>query len=112
MLTFQSKYRLISDEPRAVFDLIRAMPGTPFIASSIGRVTETRVCEAGASPLSTMMTMRGKSVCGRIATGSCHAAYNPAAHRTPTMTRMARDWFETMAASDINFGVRRLDGAL
>jgi hypothetical protein len=49
----------------AVFDLMRSMPGTPFIASSIGRVTETRVCDAGASPLSTMMTMRWKSVCGK-----------------------------------------------
>jgi hypothetical protein len=56
------------------FDLMRAIPGMPFIASSIGRVTVTSVCDAGASPLSTMMTMRGKSVCGNTAIGSCQAA--------------------------------------
>src|SRR3954471_11851182 len=104
MLTFQSKYKLISEEPRAVFDLMRAIPGTPFIASSIGRVTDTRVCDAGASPLSAMITMRGKSVCGKMATGSCQAAYRPAAHNSATMTRMARDWFETRVAKLINGG--------
>src|SRR2546423_9347473 len=74
----------------------------PFIASSIGRVTETSVCEAGASPLSTMMTMRGKSVCGKIATGSCQAAYKPAAQRSATISKIERDWFDTKAASFIS----------
>ena len=89
--TFQSKNKLISDEPRAVFDLIRAMPGMPFIASSIGFVTETSVCVAGASPLSAMITMRGKSVWGKTAIGSRHAAYSPATQSSATMTKIARD---------------------
>jgi len=53
---------------------MRTMPGMPFIASSIGRVTETRVCGAGTTSFSTMMTMRGKFVWGKIATGNCQAA--------------------------------------
>src|SRR5438105_12341762 len=42
ILVRQSKKRLISAEPRAVIERMRVMPGMPFIASSIGRVTETR----------------------------------------------------------------------
>ena len=49
MSTLQLKNRLISEEPREVFDLMRWMPGMPFIASSMGRVTETSVCGAGAT---------------------------------------------------------------
>src|SRR5882762_10486131 len=96
--TFQSKKRLISEDPREVFDLMRWMPGIPFIASSIGRVTETRVCGAGATPLSTMITMRGKLVAGKIAMGNCTAAYNPPAQIRAIMTSTARDWFETSRA--------------
>src|SRR5437870_3298647 len=98
MFTFQLKKRLISEEPRAVFDLMRWIPGTPFIASSMGRVTETRVCDAGATPLSTMITMRGKSVVGKIAIGNCHAAYTPPAHTSAISTSIARDWLETKRA--------------
>src|SRR5216684_4295282 len=96
--TFQSKKRLISEDPREVFDLMRWMPGIPFIASSIGRVTETRVCGAGATPLSTMITMRGKLAAGKMAMGSCQAAYNPPAQIRAIMTSTARDWFETSRA--------------
>ena len=64
----------MSQEPRCVVERMRVMPGMPFIASSMGRVTVTSVCCAGTTPLSTMMMMRGKSVCGKMALGSCHAA--------------------------------------
>src|SRR5713226_8121012 len=77
---------------------MRWMPGMPFIASSMGRVTETSVCGPGATPLSTMMTMRGKLVEGKIAIGNCQAAYNPPAQITATITSTARDWFETSRA--------------
>src|SRR6267142_2972288 len=96
--TFQSKKRLISEDPREVLDLMRWMPGIPFIASSIGRVTETRVCGAGATPLSTIITMRGKLVAGKMAIGSCQAAYNPPAQIRAIRTSTARDWFETSRA--------------
>src|SRR5437660_4703228 len=96
--TFQSKNRLISEEPREVFVLMRWMPGIPFIASSIGRVTETSVCGPGATPLSTMITMRGKLVAGKIAIGNCQAAYNPPAQIRAIMTSTPRDWFETSRA--------------
>src|SRR5882672_981514 len=99
MSTLQSKNKLTSEEPREVFDLMRWMPGIPFIASSIGRVTETSVCGAGATPLSAIMTMRGKSVVGKIAVGSCHVAYNPPAQSNATRTSTARDWFETRRAN-------------
>src|SRR5437660_3412229 len=98
MSTLQSKNKLTSEEPREVFDLMRWIPGIPFIASSMGRVTETSVCGADATPLSTMITMRGKSVEGKIAIGNCQAAYNPPAQIRATMTRTARDWFETSRA--------------
>src|ERR1700687_5481900 len=96
--TFELKKRLTSEEPREVFDLMRWMPGMPFIASSMGRVTETSVCGAGATPLSTMITMRGKSVAGKIAIGKCQAAYNPPAQIRAFNTSTARDWFETRRA--------------
>ena len=70
----QSKKRLMSALPRAVVDLMRVMPGIPFIASSTGRVTETSICGAGTTPLSTTMTMRGKLVSGKIAVGRWKAA--------------------------------------
>ncbi len=68
------------------------------MASSMGRVTETRVWGAGATPLSTMMTMRGKSVDGKIAIGNRQAAYNPPAQIRAIMMSTARDWFETSLA--------------
>src|SRR5260370_9705958 len=98
MSTLQSKNKLTSEEPREVFDLMRWMPGIPFIASSMGRVTDTSVCGAGATPLSTMMTMRGKLVAGKIAIGSCQAATNPPAQTRPTKTSTARDWVDTRRA--------------
>src|ERR1700694_5449564 len=98
MSTFQSKKRLTSEDPREVFDLMRWMPGIPFIASSMGRVTETRVCGAGATPLSTIITMRGKLVAGKMAMGICQAAYTPPAQIRAIMTSTARDWFETSRA--------------
>src|SRR6266446_4733895 len=98
MSTLQSKNKLTSEEPREVFDLMRWMPGIPFIASSMGRVTETNVWVAGATPLSTIMTTRGKSVVGKIAIGKRQAAYNPLAQIKPTRTSTARDWFETSLA--------------
>ena len=90
MSTCQSKNRLTSDAPRAVVDLMRTMPGMPFIASSIGRVTETSVCGAGTTSFSTIMTMRGKFVCGKIATGNCQTAKRPVAHKSAMMTKTAR----------------------
>src|ERR1700704_1648937 len=98
MSTLQSKNKLTSEDPRDVFDLMRWIPGIPFIASSMGRVTDTSVCGAGATPLSTMITMRGKLVAGKIAIGNCQAAYNPPAQIRTTMTSTARDWFETSRA--------------
>src|SRR5258706_4677400 len=98
MSTLQSKKRLTSEEPRDVFDLMRWMPGIPFMASSMGRVTETRVWGAGATPLSTMVTMRGKSVDGKCVIGNRQAAYNPPAQIRAIMMSTARDWFETSLA--------------
>src|SRR3979409_1847073 len=98
MSTLQSKNKLTSEEPREVLDLMRWMPGMPFIASSMGRVTETSVCGPGATPLSTIITMRGKLVAGKIAIGNCQAAYNPPAQIRAIMTSTARDWFETSRA--------------
>src|SRR5260221_11844269 len=94
MSTLQSKKRLTSEEPRDVFDLMRWMPGIPFMASSMGRVTETRVWGAGATSLSTMMTMRGKSVDGKIAIGNRHAAYKPPARSMYIMMSTAHGWVE------------------
>ena len=94
----QSKKRSISAEPRAVVDLIRAMPGMPLIASSIGLVTETSVCCAGATPFSATMMMRGKSVCGNSARGMRASAMRPPIESSAMTSSTARFWFETIAA--------------
>ena len=60
MSTFQVKKTLISAEPRPVVERMRSAPGISFIASSMGRVTVAIISSAGMTPLSTMMTTRGK----------------------------------------------------
>src|SRR4051794_40472404 len=67
--TFHAKYRPISAEPRLVVDLTRSNPCTLFTASSIGLVTVTSIWSIGATPLSTPITIRGKSVDGKTDTG-------------------------------------------
>ena len=56
-------------EPRLVMDHTRSSPCTVLTASSMGRVTVTSIWSMGATPLSTPMTTRGKSVSGKTATG-------------------------------------------
>ncbi len=74
MLTFQSKNRLISAEPRLVVERTSSRPGTIRIASSSGRVIVTSICSIGMTPLSTPMMMRGKLVVGKTATGMLSAS--------------------------------------
>ncbi len=90
MSVFQSKKRSISEEPRAVVDLIRAMPGMPLMASSIGLVTETSVCCAGATPFWATMMMRGKSVCGKRARGMRASAIRPPTESSAMTSSTAR----------------------
>ncbi len=69
MSAFQLKKTLISADPRPVRFRSVTAPGTSFIASSMGRVTRTIISSAGMTPLSTMMTTRGKSVWGKTDEG-------------------------------------------
>ena len=73
MSTFQLKNRSISAVPRLVTLHKWSRPGTVFTASSIGRVTVTSIWSMGKTPLSTPMTMRGKFVSGKTATGMVSA---------------------------------------
>ncbi len=73
MSTCQSKNRSISAEPRLVMERTCFSPGTPFTASSIGRVMVTIIWSIGITPLSTPMTTRGKSVEGKTEIGMVNA---------------------------------------
>jgi hypothetical protein len=73
MSTFQLKNKLISAEPRLVIERTSCSPGTLLTASSRGRVTVTIIWSMGITPLSTPITMRGKSVVGNTATGRVNA---------------------------------------
>ena len=74
MSTCQLKKTLISAEPRPVVDLTETEPGMSFMASSIGRVIVAIISSAGMTPLSTRITTRGKSVCGKTEEGTLKAA--------------------------------------
>src|SRR5215831_7599685 len=67
--TFQEKNRSISAVPRLVMLHRWSRPGTVLTASSMGRVTVTSIWSIGNTPLSTPITMRGKLVSGKTATG-------------------------------------------
>ena len=98
MSTSQRKKTLISLDPRAVFDRTVVMPGTSRMASSIGRVTCSICMFTGAMPLSTRMTMRGKSVCGKIEIGSLSMKMTPAREKLRTIRIMALPCASTKSA--------------
>src|SRR6478672_823453 len=92
MSTRQSKNTLMSADPRPVVERMLTVPGTAFIASSMGRVMVAIISSAGITPLSMRITTRGKFVCGKTEDGIVTAANTPARHRTSTMNRIAVDW--------------------
>ena len=55
--------------PRPVFERTRTVPGTSFMAFSIGLVIVAIISSAGISPLSIMIVTRGKLVCGKTLEG-------------------------------------------
>src|ERR1035441_4064605 len=73
MLTFQSKNKSISAEPRLVIDRTCLSPGTLFTDSSMGRVMVTIIWSMGITPLSTPINTRGKSVVGKTEIGMVNA---------------------------------------
>ena len=88
MSTCQLKKMLIWAEPRLVAERTDTAPGMSFIASSMGRVTVAIISSAGMMPLSTRMTTRGKSVCGKTDDGVCSADKTPARHNATAMNVM------------------------
>src|SRR5665213_2757173 len=80
--TFQLKKTLICAEPRLVADRTVSAPGMSLSASSMGRVTVAIISSAGVMPLFTMMTTRGKFVCGKTDDGITPADEMPARHNT------------------------------
>ncbi len=88
MSTCQLKKTLICAEPRLVAERTVSAPGMSFIASSIGRVTVAIISSAGMMPLFTMMTTRGKFVCGKTDDGMCSAQKIPATHNAAAMNVM------------------------
>ena len=95
MSTSQRKNTLISVEPRPVTERRSVMPGTRRIACSIGRVTVSIWMSTGAMPFSARIEIRGKSVCGKIATGRPSANTTPARAKLKTTSRRARPWAST-----------------
>src|ERR1017187_2510854 len=89
MSTCQLKKTLICAEPRLVAERTVIAPGMSFITSSIGRVTVAIISSAGMMPLFTMMTTRGKFVCGKTDDGVRHAEKTPARHNAAAMNVMA-----------------------
>ncbi len=69
----QARNRSTSAEPRLVIDRTLVNPGTLLTASSNGRVIVTSIWSMGITPLSTPITMRGKSVFGKTDTGMVNA---------------------------------------
>ena len=63
-------------------------PGMSFIASSIGRVTVAIISSAGMMPLFTMITTRGKFVCGNTEDGVRKAEKTPARHSAAAINVM------------------------
>src|SRR5437868_9544669 len=84
MFTFQEKKRSIWAVPRPVVERIVSLPRMSFIASSMGRVTVAIISSAGITPLSAMMTTRGKSVSGKTDEPIFLAAYPPPRQRAST----------------------------
>src|SRR6266852_1019866 len=91
MSAFQSKKRSTSAEPRLVTEVTFRRPGTLFTASSIGRVMVTSIWSMGMTPLSTPITMRGKSVLGKTATGILKARYAPTRAMLMVTNKMGRE---------------------
>ena len=77
MSTSQRKNTLISVDPRAVTERIVVIPGTMRMVSSMGRVTRSIWISTGVMPLSTRMTIRGKSVCGENRDGQAEDERHP-----------------------------------
>src|ERR1700761_1563931 len=71
--TPQAKNRLTSADPRLVVERTVTSPGTMLIASSIGLVMVTCICSTGITPLSMLITTRGKFVVGNTEIGICVA---------------------------------------
>jgi hypothetical protein len=92
MSTCQLKKTLISAAPRPVVERTVTEPGISFIASSMGRVIVAIISSAGITPLSTRITTRGKSVCGKTDDGTWNAAYTPATHRAALINVIANLW--------------------
>ena len=92
MSTFQEKNRSIWAEPRPVVERIVSLPGMFFIASSMGRVSVAIISSAGITPLSTMMTTRGKSVSGKTEEPIFLAAYPPPRQRASTRKTIEMAW--------------------
>ena len=89
MSTDHVKKTLISAEPRPVAERMLTVPGMSFIASSMGRVIVAIISSAGMTPLSTRITTRGKSVCGKTDEGMWNAAYAPPRHSATDMNAIA-----------------------
>ena len=101
MSLFQSKKRSTSAEPRLVMDWTFCKPGTLLTASSRGRVMITSIWSMGMTPLSMPMTMRGKSVFGKTATGIVKARYAPTSMRVTIKNRMGRESLWNQGASGL-----------
>ncbi len=84
MFTFHEKKRSIWAVPRPVVERMVSLPRMSFIASSMGRVTVAIISSAGITPLSAMMTTRGKSVSGKTDEPIFLAAYPPPRQRAST----------------------------
>ena len=90
MSTSHRKNALISVAPRAVTLRTSVIPGTSRIACSIGRVTSSICMFTGAIPLSTRITIRGKSVCGNIEIGNWNRNTHPASAKLSTTSTSPR----------------------
>ncbi len=88
----QSKFKLISLEPRLVVERISWSPGTRRMLCSSGMVTPRSISSVSRSPLSAMSVIRGKVTSGRIAAGSSRPRAIPAAARSRNASRTARCW--------------------
>src|SRR6266702_1175052 len=111
MSTSQRKNTLISVEPGALTERTLVIPGTSRIASSMGRVTVRAWTSTGAIPLSTRITIRGKSVCGKMATGSWKVKMTPATQKLRTTRRSARPWASTNGPRPMASALRGPRGA-
>ena len=92
MSEFHSQSRLISHEPRLVVERISRTPGTLWIDSSRGRVTDRIISSPGRSPLSAITVMRGKVTSGRRPAGRPNPHATPRTRRTANTKAIARRW--------------------